>query len=236
MKYRIVFEDEEMESFVINGMSDIAVPIEVRVTAEPELIVTTYSEVTDEARAYCEKYSDEPFSDEAMAYLLKILEPTVRKWGYEPDRSMRGYICNYVADRTDDLNLSKILPQTCIVHTTDEFEKFENLTFRDCELDDDDPLDAAAVTVVGGKTVSFASVNDYYEETDAREINVETAPDFRHHGYAVSSVVCLARYLLEHGVRVKYNSRVSNTASASTAVNAGLRADGFTYSYVCYRD
>lgn len=226
----IRFEDPDFEEFFFDELPDVAIPIEVHLSENGELIITTYQKTADVAREYEARFSDAPFSKSALQYLDSKLRPQVVSWGYRPDKRCESHILNFVATDTEEINRSVILPSSQIVYTLPE--GIENRTTYDFDEAGEDPI---AIIVEDGAVVSLACVNPYDDEEE-RELNTETAPSYRRRGYSASNVACLAERLIAEGKRVTYNCNTKNAASRRVAEKCGFASAGQSYYYVCYRE
>ena len=230
-KLTILPEDEELEEFVFDGGSDIAVPVTVDEN-EGGATITVYSRYMREAKEFAKKYGDDPFSKEALAYLDEVFSPLMEKAGFRYEREYDQTVLNYMSDSA----VPKVDCDAGIVFA-DTNEKLGDIylsTTRDIEIDDDDPCDVVFAAVKDGAALSVASVNDYSDDGSV-EINVETEKNSRGKGYATSVVSSLVNYLVSLGESVSYRCRESNAASRRVAEKAGLKYVGKTFFYVCYK-
>lgn len=228
----MILEDGDLEEFVMSGESDIAVPIEIFVSDRGEAYLTVYSAFSDVANDFISRFSNDPFSSEALEYLNSALTEPMKKAGYRKDIRGEYRILSYSSAGAD------IRPPLCEleivkISSNEEFEKYYNDTTRDVELDPDDPCDVCFAVIENGNIVSYAAVNDLTED-DTVEINVETCPNARGRGLATAVVSALCHYLTEFGETVSYRCRISNAASVRVAEKVGLKKTGVRYSFVCY--
>ncbi|MBQ9121024.1 MAG: GNAT family N-acetyltransferase [Clostridia bacterium] len=227
----IRLEDADFEEFFFSEFPDIAIPIEIRVDRNGACVITTYRRTETIARELEARFSSDPFSEEALRYLDTALRPIVSAWGYRPDKRCESYILNYEAASASQIDRSVILPESRILFALPE--GVGNRTTYDFEEENEDPK---SVTVKDGKVVSLACVNPYDAEEDERELNTETAPQYRGRGYSASNTARLALELLKRGNRVTYNCNVKNIASRRVAEKCGFTYVGRSYYYVCYRE
>jgi|GEM_PF-1224771 hypothetical protein len=230
----ILFEDEELERFVMEGDSQIAVPIQVMQKKSGECALTVYSRFSKEAKEFCRLYGDDPLSDAAKDYIVKTFSRPMEDAGYEYEADFDQTVLNYT---TDGAALNEIVcgAEVVIVETNEKLSEIYIGTTRDFELDDDDPCDALAAVLCDGMALSLAGVNDYSDD-GSLEINVETVPSERSRGYGAAAVSALCRHLMSLGERVSYRCRESNIPSRRVAEKAGLVYTGKTYSFVCYKN
>ena len=230
---KIEFEDRELEKFVMQGESCIAVPIEVFVPKDGECVVTVYSAFENIARKFAEKFKNDPLCEDAEAFIKEKFSALMKEAGYEYDGRFCHRIIHFAADSSTKLCQSEIKPVK--ISTNYEFERYYNYATRDVEFDDEDELDVCFAVVEDGKILSFAAVNDISDD-ESLEINVETSVESRGKGYATAAVAALTEYLISKGEKVSYKCRVTNSASCRVAEKAGLEKIGESYSFVCYAD
>lgn len=230
---KIIFEDENLEEFVMSGESCIAVPIDIyrKVGAETEM--TVYSCYAKEGEAFAQKFGDDPFSEDAADYIKSVFSPLMKDAGYEFDSRGDYLIYKFTADKSYEPRDVDCPYRVVMISTNEEFEKYYNNTTRDVELDDDDPFDVCFAAVDGDMIVSFAAVNDISDD-DSYEINVESSPAVRGKSCATAVVVSLCSYITALGEKVSYKCRSRNAPSRKVAQKAGLFFDGIGYSFVCY--
>lgn len=227
----IVFEDEELEEFVLSGESDIALPISVALDSAGDCTITVYSAYKNEAEKFEKLYGDDPLSDDAKEYIDRVFSPIVRKLGYRFEREFDQTVVSY------EVKDGKVNDVSCdadvrIIKTNDELEKL--YLHEDIELSDGDPADVLCAVVIDDVMVSRAGVNDY-SDNGSLEINVVTEKEFRGRGYGSAAVAGLCKYLTSLGERVSYKCRKSNAASRRVAEKTGLVVTGTSYYYVCYK-
>ena len=230
-KIKILTEDEELEEFVYDGDSDIAVPVTIDEN-EDGVTLTVYSRYMREAEAFAERYGDDPFSKEATAYLDEIFSPLMEKAGFRFEREYDQTVFNYMSDVA--VSIPECDAEIVRIDTNEKLGEIFLATTRDIEIDDDDPRDVVFAAVKDGAALSVASVNDYSDDGSV-EINVETEKNSRRKGYATSAVSSLVNYLVSLGETVSYRCRKSNAASRRVAEKAGLKYVGKTFFFVCYR-
>ena len=231
---KIVFEDEELEGFVMEGSSHIAVPIQIDVPEEGEPFLTVYSRFAKTAEKFVKKYEDAPLSPEALEFIEEHFTKPMMKAGYSYEGEYDHLVLNFEA-KEDSLNDPEPDIDTVFIDTDEKLASLCRGTTRDLRINDGDPVDVAFAVVKDGKVCSIASVHDFSGDGSV-EINVETAVGSRNNGYASAATGALCRYLLSLGERVSYKCRASNEASRRVAQKCGMELTGKTYSFVCYKD
>jgi Predicted acetyltransferase len=221
----IIIEDS---SFPLENEFDCILPFGIRLINN-ELKIIVYDIVQDIADEFLEKFISDPFCDTAFDYLNMKLAPIAEKLGYELD-SKRLYTWNhlYYMDDINRLNTDVILPNTV---KWEADSNYKNLTTFDFEYIQDRVMFA---TIIDNQIVSYACDNPHDEDYE-RSIAVETAPDYRNHGYAVSNVAALTKYNLQLKYPVRYTCSRYNIASQRTAGKVGFPSIGKGYYYPCYR-
>lgn len=228
---KIVFEDSELEEFVMSGESCIALPFEVLVPQNGEAVVTVYSKFEKEARLFADLFSDDPLGKDAVSFIKEHFTLPMKKAGYEYDGRSCQRLIHFTSDKAEIRSFD--LPNVVMISTNAEFERYYNNATRDAELDDDDDLDVCFAVVEDDMILSFASVNDI-RDGEYYEINVETSVESRNKGYAAAVVSALARYIISKGEKVSYKCRASNAASLRVAEKVGFSKAAESYSFVCY--
>ncbi len=230
---RIEFEDEELEGFVMDGSSMIAVPIQIDVPEEGESVVTVYSGFARLAEKFVRKYGDDPLSPDAVAFIEDHFAKPMEKAGYSYESEYDHLVCNFGAEEGRLVRPSDA--PTVFIDTDEKLASYYLNTTRDFEINDADPIDVAFAVVERDSALSLASVNDFSDDGSI-EINVETAPNSRGLGYGAAVTHDLCRYLLSLGERVSYRCRSTNAPSLRVAEKCGLVFKGKTYSFVCYKN
>ena len=231
---RIVFEDEELEGFVMEGGSLIAVPVQIDVPEDGEPLLTVYSGFAKTAEKFAKKFEDDPLSPDALRFIEDHFTKPMEKAGYNYESDFDHLVLNYKAE--DEYLTDPGHGDAVVFIDTDE--KLASLylnTTRDFRINDADPVDVAFAVVEGDSALSLASVNDFSDDGSI-EINVETAPNSRGLGYGAAVTHDLCRYLLSLGERVSYRCRSTNAPSLRVAEKCGLVFKGKTYSFVCYKN
>lgn len=223
-------EDKQFEEEIISTHHHIAMPFELSVTSDG-IEILAYSFCMDIAREFEEKFSSDPFSPLAKAYLYAKLLPVMDELDYEAD----GDACRvHLEYRCDSPDTSKILPKCEIIDTLDGVDFDSDLPLDEFELDPDEPIDRMAVIKEDGKIVCFAGLNDISADDGFAEITVECAENYRQRGYGASCVAKLTEYLISIGERVEYICSDSNEASKKTAESAGFTLYKKVLPFVCY--
>ncbi|MBQ7669341.1 MAG: GNAT family N-acetyltransferase [Clostridia bacterium] len=230
-KLKILTEDEELEEFVFDGGSDIAVPVTLD-ESDGVVTLTVYSRYMREAEEFAGKYGGDPFSKEALAYLDGVFSPLMEKAGFRFECEYDQTVLNFASDV--EVPVTDCGADIVFADTNEKLNELYLSTTRDIEIDDDDPCDVVFAAVKDGAALSVASVNDY-SDNGSVEINVETEKNSRGKGYATAAVSSLVNYLVSLGETVSYRCRKSNAASRRVAEKAGLKYKGKTFFYVCYK-
>lgn len=223
----IKLESKDFEEYVLNGETDIAVPIEITENAEGTEILT-YAICKNIAEEFSALFGGNPITAESMSWLNNHVSTVMEHFGfYSPDvprQWLNRYIASFPYDALrghDDIAIS-------IHHRRDGYD----LSEFDI-INDDSPV---AIKIVNGNIVSVAYVNDLFCGVGVVEIGVETLSDHRKMGYGTACVSALCAYLLESGVSsVIYHTYAGNIASNKTAVKAGLKRVSRIFSCTCYK-
>lgn len=210
----------------------IAVPFEISLSRDGELLLCVYSFCRDAAEEFIKKFSAAPFSDEALNNLSDILAPKMAEMDFELTDPREHEYYEY---RCTEPDASKIL-EDCVIIDTLKGEKWDNLELDEFELEKSDPADRMAVIRRGGHIVCFAGINDISDGDGMYELTVECEEEYRRRGFASSCIAALSEYLIKLGESVKYVTAGSNTASQNTAASAGFVHERKVLSFVCYRN
>lgn len=230
-KIRIRIEDPGFEQGILEGGSCLAVPAEVSLLEDGTLDLLVYSFCREIAEKFSERFAEDPFSSDAVSYLMDRLAPKMA----EMDFTLTDPCAHaYLEFRCDKPDTAKILPE-CEIITTLKGEKWNDLELDEFELDESDPTDRMAVIRRGGRIVCFAGLNDLAED-GLFELNVECEEAYRRQGFGVSCIAALAQYLVNLGGGVKYVTSEENIASRSTASAAGFHLYKKVLPFVCHRD
>ncbi len=229
----IRLEDKEFENEILEGNSCIAMPIEIRLSADSELEIISYSFTENIAAEFEKRYSSDPFSDGAKRFLTEKLTPIMNELSYETEGASDRVHLEYRAEAD---NRTEIKPSDLAeIIDSLENERWADIPLEDFELNCDDIIDRMAVVRDNGTIVCFAALNDISEDDGYIEINVECDEKYRKKGYGSACVSSLANYLIGIGERVKYICEEKNTASQRTAERAGLTLHLKSLPFVCYK-
>ncbi len=230
---QIIFEDKEIETAVKNGEMCISVPFEVTINSEGEKTVKCFSDFKDVAEEYVKGYENALFSDEAIRFVRDKLSYNMNVFGYESDTEERGNLLYYFSDSSVQKVFGTKTGETVMLTKSSDFEKYILPEGIFSELDDGDELDVCFASVVDGRIVSYAAVNDLSED-GSYEINVETEEDCRRMGFGRAAASHLVSYIVSKNERVSYCCEKANTASVMLAKKLGLSIDKEVYSFVYY--
>lgn len=232
----IFTEDADFVRFTF-AEGDIAVPISVtKKVGDSECTITVYEPFYEVAATFEKRFSDAPFSDEAIAYLKDNLTAPMLQKGFRTTRDIDSRIRTFLLCRAEDIPTETIRPETRIVSGKDDLSTFTNATTHEIEMDEDDPDDISAIIVENGRLVAYATLNDVFDDEEFLEISVECAVGYRERGYATSCAALLSTELCKRGYNVSYKCRHANAASARVAQKAGFAETSMEYNFVCYRD
>lgn len=212
---------------------DLLIPFSMVQYQGEALSVTAIPRISRLVRSLLARFEDDPFSDEALAWLWSRIEPKQGEWGYRGGkyrwRRCRIFRCN------ERERLPSPLPETRLLKSTDGLS---NLTTYRLE----DTLRAGclcAATCIDGRVLSVAVTHedvDALTPGDVIELGVETAPSARGKGYATSSLSLATEALLLRGLIPEYRSAKSNRASAAVALRVGYEEVGSAVYLLMRRD
>lgn len=226
------YENPEFEKEILEGGSCLAVPVEVSLLADGAMDMLVYSFCREIAEEFPARYGTDPFSAEAVSYLMGWLSPKMAELGYTLT-DPRNHA--YLEFRCDAPNKAKILPDCEIIDTLDG-EKWDELELDEFMLDPADPTDRMAVIRRKGRIVCYAGLNDLSEEDGLFELTVECEEAYRKQGFGASCVAALAGYLMNLGEGVKYVTAEDNLPSHRTAASAGFTLYKKVLPFVCQKD
>lgn len=227
----VKFENEELEKAVTDGVSCIAVPIEICVAADGDMTITAYRTCADTAYEYEKRFSDNPLSEESINWLKNQLSAFEENTGYRYYCSENEIMWEYIVEDVSQLNKNAFCDKCIKIDSNEALSKLCADTGCDIEIDGGD--DVIFAVVENGKILSFAGVNDLDYGGISLEISVETAEDYKRMGYGSACVAALSEFLIERGYRVIYKCSASNTASSALAEKCGFKYALTRFSYVC---
>lgn len=227
------------EEFVFENDWDTAVPITVRKKDGEDVYIEVFPTYEAEAREFEKKFSADPFSPDALAFIWEHIGVPMQARGYEDEKKFRHrWYYNYVLRSKDEVNESAIIPETVRL-TRGVLRGKKNRTTFDLRRYISEEI-TTFVTVADGEIVAVAAENaacsgDFDDDPECEgttEIGVETAAGHRRRGYASSCAAALAKTLLDENIYVTYETDCDNTASRKTAERAGFKLYGRCYYYV----
>lgn len=223
--------DEDGEALIRETQFDIAVPIHAEELCG-ETKIFAYPSVAPLCEAWQNRYADDLFSPDAVAFLKDGCADFCAAFGYRADRHSAVVGYNFLSG--DAVNTG--------------FTPCERIR-REGKYENKTTFDLAAC--LAAERVMFAVVRDgaivslavTCEAPSARadaggmmEISVETAPAYRGNGYATASVAALADWLSARGFTTLYKCRAENEKSARVAARAGLTQSGRFMYFVFRKD
>lgn len=231
----IYTEDADFVNFTLTD-GEIAVPFSVTKPQDGPCSITVYAPFLGIAEEFERLYTEDPFTDSAVAFLKEHLTEPMHRYGFKLSRDIDNRIRTFLIRDVGEVHSDICLANTRIVSGADDLEALVNLTTHAIEMDADDPDDISAIAVENGKIIAYATLNDVFEGEDFLEISVECALGYRGQGYASSCAAALAKELATRGYTVSYKCRHTNAASARVAMKAGFKETSMEYNFVCYRE
>ena len=214
----IVLEDPAFEQSVFAQDCPLAVPVQITAEEDGGLTLLVYSFCGEIARAFEERFSSDPLSGEAIAWLRDALAEKMLPLGYD-ECDIESYpLYDY---RPGCLNRDAVLAGCEIISTLDG-ETWDSLPLDEFALDPADPADRMAVIRREGRIVCYAGINDIAEEDGCAELTVECEEAWRQRGYGASCAVLLAELLLSLDKPVQYVTSHLNVPSVRCAERAGF--------------
>ena len=201
---------------------------------EGVLYIEAYSGIEDTVGEFVESFGETPFSERALLYLNCKIEPYLEEKGYRCERgSLKRYYHSFEASENTDINTSLIRSDSVILSELKEKISECKVTFDIDELLERSLF--AAVSVIDGKIVSIAAVNEYDEGQRMLEITTETAREYRGMGLATSNTALLTKYLLDKDYLVAYCTSRYNKSSIKIAKKCGFEHTGRFFAIAGYR-
>ncbi len=226
MKITITIKEEMTPEF------GCIIPFDLKST-DDELTISCFEELRDLAERFAERYSDDPFSTDA----LNLLYDEVGRYGRDRDYH---YDClpedllyvHYVATDEEQIDRALILPSTRRLSRKALHDMKDNLT--EFELHETFETELPGyVTMVDRVVVSAACDNFGGEYAEAA---LETAPGYRRNGYAASNAAALALEVLRDGRPLSYICGAENRASIALAEKVGFVRSGMAFFCVMYEE
>lgn len=221
--------DGDGEEFVFSNDWDILIPVEIVKTPETGLVLTVIPRLRAAGKLFLARFSDRPFSGEALTWLRDGIAPECGEWGYLCTRHSTRHCRIFRFPRGETPR--QPLPGGRILTESDE--KDNQTTFDLTETISDGRLCFGQIE--GGRVVSIAVTHASPDERDPGsplEIGIETIPSARRRGYAASCLSGLTKEILSYGLVPEYRCTFSNVASAKVARAAGYREIGEACSFV----
>lgn len=220
MKFQIFCEDDTP----LNESFDLIVPFSMIADCDSETVdICVYDRFRLLAEAFAERYTEDPFGEEAQRYLASVIHMPLSNLGYGAPVHRRTVL--YTADPgyLPPISTAAALP---IAEIGDEIEDLTVLEI--------DPTLPGFGTVQNGSLVSAAVCNDpmFDLDSDSVEIAVETAEPYRRSGCGAANVAALAAALTAQGKTIRYQCSADNLPSRRTAERAGLTFRAEQY-YLC---
>ena len=211
------------EEFAFENEWDLLIPFTMVRYHGQELQATAIPRVSRRVRGFLSRFAEDPFSDEALAWLWAGIAPKESEWGYRGGK-FRWRRCR-ILRIPEDKPLPAPLPETRVL--TEQDGACNLTTYRIAETVASGCL--AVGTVIDGRVVSVAVTHEDISELergDTVEIGVETAPEARGHGYAASALSLATSLLRERGIIPEYRYTRSNRASGAVAARVGYEEVG----------
>ncbi len=234
-KYGILFILED--DYALTNKLDVIIPIIIRYS-KTQIEISAYDSYMDTAREYFNLFENNDFlSDKSLDWLHERIGQKTYDYGYVPDENHK-YEWHYIftADKNTRINYDKILKSTKQLTLNDDEDKY--LTETKLNLPDNlyDTYEYSAFgTFIDDKIVSVCSENSHYCDDDESEVGIETAPDYRCKGFAVSNLAAQTEFLLKKSIsKIYYHCSRFNIASIKTAESAGYCNIGKNYYYYAY--
>lgn len=223
--------DEDGEALIRETQFDIAVPIHSEELCG-ETKIFAYPSVAPLCELWQNRYADDLFSPDAVAFLQDGCTDFCAALGYRADRHSAVVGYNF-------LSSGAVKPGFTPCERIRREGKYENKTTFDLAA----CLAAERVifaVVRDGAIVSLAvtceAPSARADEGGMMEISVETALAYRGNGYATAAVAALADWLSARGFITLYKCRAENEKSARVAARAGLTQSGRFMYFVFRKD
>lgn len=227
-----IHEDPELEKAALSGAFGMIVPVSIVAPVNGSVIITAYDCVWDICTDFERECLSDPLSDDAVGHLLSQVSKIAHELGFALDRHASSVIREYAANAENDA-IRRFSADAKTVRSANDIVGFKcNLLHKPeaYDISDDFPI---AVAFCDDEIVSLAAINDY-SDTDAVEIHVETARDFRHRGYGRAVVAALASDLIDSGNTVSYKCFEKNVPSVHLAESLGFSLECRRLDAVCY--
>lgn len=204
---------------------DMIIPISVSLF--DELQIDVYKEFYDIAKEYEERFGNDPFSPEAIAFLNSNIEVE----GYIRYDEDNEYYLVYIMDDISMLNDSDIVV-TDIYDA--EYETDETEFEADVIKENKEP---ASVIIENSRIAAIAAANYFIEDDeDEVELAVETLEEFRGRGYGKAVLCDMIKKVFNMGKYPTYRVSCFNVASVKTVESCGFRCVGKEYYLNCYKE
>ena len=222
----VICEERAMERILSLGFCDTAIPISVRQDLGKEAEICTLPSLKKTALKFEKLFREDYFSPDAHAWLRENVRPFMHSIGYHDNKQSRK-ISVIMSRLSSSPDISK---SNAVIIS----EPIKNLTTTDIPTLLEFGHIISAV-IVDGCVVSTA-YTDLPPDGEFVEVGVETAPSYRHEGYAKDALLTLIYELEALGKHPIYICSKSNKASLSLAKSCDFELEAMEYNYVFRRN
>ncbi|MHB1485567.1 MAG: aminoglycoside adenylyltransferase domain-containing protein, partial [Saccharofermentanales bacterium] len=228
-KYRVVDHKTGVTFLEINKdemydeNSDADIPFKYIQFKDGSVVFAVIAEFMDFAKKYFQMFSNNLFDKNTFEILFKFISDNMKKCNKKPYREndeLEKYMSYYIL--CDKINISYNKIQSSTVKFNSD-TSYMNITDSYKELSKNSIYFG---TLINGNIVSITGTNTAILQASSGkviDIGLETHPDFRQKGYALSNVIAMSDYLLSNDYIVKYCCNSKNTNSNKTALSCGFK-------------
>lgn len=227
----LIHEDPSLEEAAISGAFCVIVPASVFVPETGECVITAYKSIWETCQDFETRFAGDPLSDDARKFLLAAVKDAAESIGYTPSPRDSQITCEYSLYAPND-SLRRYAAEAILVTDPAQIEGIGSRLLHTPDpscIKNDEPV---AVVVSDGEIIAVSATNDF-SDSDAIEVYVETAKDYRGRGLGRAAVAALSLELLRRGDRVAYKCAEKNVASNKIAERLGFTREGRRLSIVC---
>lgn len=203
--------------------SDADIPFKYIQFKDGSVVFAVITEFMDFAQNYFKVFSDKLFDKSTFEILFEFISEQMKKYHKRPymnNNELEKHMVYYVLSDKNNIPYNKI-QSTTIQFNSDT--SYKNITDSYIELSINSIYYG---TLINGNIVSIVGTNTpilHAPSGKVIDIGLETHPDYRQKGFALSNVIAMSDYLLNKGYFVKYRCNNKNTNSNKTALSCGFK-------------
>jgi hypothetical protein len=192
------------------------------------VIISVYPRYKKFIEEFYDLFKSDVFNDSALNWLSENIKQLILYEGYENKTPPLSYGYIYAQNKTEKLNINKILPSTIKIEPDNNYNNLTYFKFNKLFANEQ----TCYGTVLDNDLVAYAALNyPPYKKTSS--IGVGTIEKERRKGYALSNTIAVAKNFIENGNDASYRCSCKNIASQQIAKSAGFDFIAKKYEIFC---